>query len=414
MGSWTAKAFRSPGLWPALLVGLALTYGSTYPFRFVFPPPEGAWEAFLSFRSVDLYFGNTLANLLLFVPLGFLVALGCRSRVRGLVWAVAAGLALGAGLQAAQVFLPDRVPSLWDATWNVAGSVLGGLFPRTPLRRLAQFARPRSAFAAALLGLWLAAETFPFVPTLDWQTLKDALKPLLLHPELDPIPLGANLVGWAALAHLWASRVRLPLARIGPILALLAVLAIQVLVVHRAPTLSGALGGAAGVFLGLLPVSPHAKSRGLLVLLVVWLAASGLSPWAFRQEPGSFHWLPLAGFLRTGTLHALHVGIEKLFWYGLLVELLASERRLRPVTIAALGAAFLGGIEWGQRWVAGGHVAEVTDPLILAGLALARAGWSAGLPFPAQALPDQVGGQQAQRHPQGVGAEVENPLGRTG
>ena len=370
-----ADAAPARAWWPALLVAALLVYGSAYPFDFVFPAPPGAWLDLARVRAADLHLGDILANLMLFMPLGLLVALRAESPARGAAWAAAAGLLLGLGLQLLQVYLPERVPSLWDATWNTIGAVIGATATAGPLRSLVLLVRPASRFGAGLIIAWLAAEAFPFVPTLDWQSIKNGLKPLLLHPRLEPMAVLGNLVGWAALAHLWRHVVRLPLGRAGPVLALLGALCAQVLVVHRAPSASGVVGGTAGVALALLPWRPGHLRWLLLALVAGWLAVSGLAPFALRDQPGAFQWLPLAGFLRGSIFTGIWVGLEKIFWYGLLLELLlASGCRLRSAAVA--GMILLGGIEWGQRWIAAPHVAEITDPLLLAALATVRAAWS--------------------------------------
>lgn len=380
--------------WPAVLVAALLIYGSAYPFDFVFPPPEGAWQHLGRLRPDDLHLGDVLANLLLFVPLGFLVAQRTGAPARGLAWALGAGVVLGIGLQVLQVYLPDRVPSLWDASWNTAGAAVGAAAAAVPIRRLPAPTRPASGFAAGLIVLWLAAETFPYVPAFDWQSIKDGLKPLLLYPRVESMPVFSNLVGWAALAWLWRHAARLPLPRPGPALALAATLLAQVLVVQRAPSASGVLGGTAGVALGLLPWRPRHLQWLLLVLLAAWIVGSGLSPFAWREEPGTFHWLPLAGFLRGSILMGIWIGLEKLFWYGLLLELLlAAGCRLRWA--AAAGMVSLAGVEWAQRWVAAPHVAEVADPLILGALALLRGAWAREASRPPERDADRAARQRS-------------------
>lgn len=67
---------------------------------------------------------ESFANVMLFVPLGLLVALLIRTRWW---WAVVVGLALlAAGIELGQaLFLPGRVPTLDDVLANTTGGVIG-------------------------------------------------------------------------------------------------------------------------------------------------------------------------------------------------------------------------------------------------------------------------------------------------
>ena len=63
-------------------------------------------------------------NILLFLPLGGLIAMGTAG---GRPWlrAGAAALALSASIECAQAFLPGRYPSAWDVAFNALGGALG-------------------------------------------------------------------------------------------------------------------------------------------------------------------------------------------------------------------------------------------------------------------------------------------------
>ncbi|MEJ2541650.1 MAG: VanZ family protein [Gemmatimonadota bacterium] len=63
---------------------------------------------------------DAILNVVLFMPLGFLVA--PRRGVRG---ALAAGLLLSGGIELSQSMLPGRYPTLGDIVWNGSGAVLG-------------------------------------------------------------------------------------------------------------------------------------------------------------------------------------------------------------------------------------------------------------------------------------------------
>jgi VanZ family protein len=99
------------------------------PFRFA-PAPA----LLLSWR-VDPT--DVIANVVLFLPLGFLFRAAARSAAaRHPLAALAAGVAASAALEAAQLFLPGRFPSAVDVVTNGAGAGLGALAHARVERRL--------------------------------------------------------------------------------------------------------------------------------------------------------------------------------------------------------------------------------------------------------------------------------------
>jgi VanZ family protein len=119
----------SPG--PLLLAYLVLITAviTLAPFRFARPPAlQLSW-------LMDP--GDVVANVLLFVPLGFLFRAAARSRAgRHPLGALVAGLAASAALEAAQLFLPGRFPSLVDVAANGLGAYLGSRVNQRVVARL--------------------------------------------------------------------------------------------------------------------------------------------------------------------------------------------------------------------------------------------------------------------------------------
>ena len=98
------------------------------PFRFMPMPVHGLTDVF-SMRDAVL-------NVVLFLPLGFVYQLSRpeRDRAHGLR-AFAAGLVLSGIIETAQVFAPERYPSLSDLLTNALGAALGAVFAATAARR---------------------------------------------------------------------------------------------------------------------------------------------------------------------------------------------------------------------------------------------------------------------------------------
>ncbi len=115
--------------------------------------------------EMRLLTGDTLANVLLFVPLGAAARRG--SRARDAVVALLAGLALSAAIESAQRWL-GRTPSLGDLVANTAGATLGALVARTrraaahpSAARLARAALPFAAVAATVAICLVGARSRP-------------------------------------------------------------------------------------------------------------------------------------------------------------------------------------------------------------------------------------------------------------
>ena len=113
------------------------------------------------------------ANLLGDLPLGFLCVLAARSRLAAtasVLAALAAGAGLSVVLEAAQSYLPARIPSALDVLSNTAGTLAGAmlaavlsrwLLDRGPLLalRTAWFTRgPRIDIGLVMLALWLLTQ----------------------------------------------------------------------------------------------------------------------------------------------------------------------------------------------------------------------------------------------------------------
>jgi VanZ family protein len=212
-----------------------VVYASLYPFTGWRNQDIVPWE-FL-FASWPRYWTgfDLMANVVGYVPLGFLLALSFlrRSQVRyfaghpnvaAIAIAVAAGTVLSFTLETLQNYLPSRVSSNVDFGLNVAGTLLGaGLAAGLELAGvLAHWSRvrerwfiPEARGALVLLALWPFALLFPAAvpfglgqvlerletaiadwlldtPFLEWLPVRDVeLQPLVPAAELLCVALGA-------------------------------------------------------------------------------------------------------------------------------------------------------------------------------------------------------------------------------
>jgi VanZ family protein len=117
---------------------------------------------------------DLVVNVLAYVPFGALVVLALYPRMRG-VWAVAAaalsGVLLSGVIEAAQTYLPSRIPSNLDLLSNTLGALAGAalaapfvaaLIDRGRLVELRRrWFEPRTTAVLIALALWPAAQIYP-------------------------------------------------------------------------------------------------------------------------------------------------------------------------------------------------------------------------------------------------------------
>jgi VanZ family protein len=134
------------------------------PFAFLDAP----WPRYLTNFDIG-------ANVIAYVPLGALGLLALPRPWRTLLAVVlvtAGGASVSLMLEAAQSYLPSRIPSSLDVAWNSVGTAMGallalylvpGLLDAKPLRRLRQTAQPGALADAGLvlLAMWLFTQLDP-------------------------------------------------------------------------------------------------------------------------------------------------------------------------------------------------------------------------------------------------------------
>lgn len=349
-----------------ILICALIVYGSLYPFDFGSMGP-GDWDHLLESWQGRTFRSDILSNIVLFVPLGYFGVLAWGRRW----WLVVLAMGLGVALQLLQLFLPSRDANLLDVIWNLLGAGLGATLTALPLARWS----PRGgrlhreeAFVLLLLGAWVAYRLLPFVPSLDWQAIKDSLKPLLLHPRLDYLDLLRNTISWATVAVLWPTlwHGRHPwrwLLVLGG-----GVFFLEVLIVDNILSLANVLGLVLGLMLWRSLQLLRQATMTMAALLAVALLVEGLRPFELAARPGVFHWLPFYGFLGGSMLINIAALLEKIFLYGALLWLgYLAMGTLRTIVLVLV--VLTAGVEFAQIFIVG-HTAEITDPLLVLCLAL--------------------------------------------
>lgn len=159
----------------ALITFVVIVFTSFYPFTGWAYSGRPLFE-FLGY-PLPYYFRvfDNAVNFIVYLPLGFALALTCRPRILG--WLLAVLLCALASLlvEFGQQFLPSRVSSNLDMLYNAAGGTLGATLAVSPLfRRLwhriwrarQRYFRDETAadYAVVLIALWFVTQLDPSVP----------------------------------------------------------------------------------------------------------------------------------------------------------------------------------------------------------------------------------------------------------
>lgn len=355
-----------------ILVAVLVSYGSLYPFTF----GGGGWDEVLDLLRSAMELPRSRADLLgnfaLFVPFGY-CGMFAFNRPRTLalrvVLVTALGTALAVALQIGQVFLPSRDPTLGDAFVNGAGTVVGACVATIPYLRpgplggLGALDRAQT-IAWLIIASWLGYRLMPFVPSLDVQSIKDSVKPLVREPTLIKSRVFRDTVAWTVVAYLWEHA---PLGRFRwTWLCVLMGLTFfgEILVVNNVVYLHSIVG--AGIaFFGWWLIGRRLPRRALLVaaLLATSQVVHGLYPFVARPEPAAFGWVPFGAFLDGTMIINATVFFEKFFHYGAFLRLLQLAGVRLPFA-AAVGVLITGAIEFAQTRYAG-HSPDITDPVLV-------------------------------------------------
>lgn len=351
-----------------LAVGCLILYGSLYPFNFTTPAP-GELQRFLSDRRLYTSRGDTLDNILLFVPWGLfgMLAFGARWRVFGaMALTVGIGIVLAVGAQVLQVWLPSRSAAIADIVSNgigiAVGVVAGRLLAPQPGGVVQSW--QQATLPAALLAGFVMAEWLPLVPGLDLQLVKNQLKSLLNGPPLSFGEVYARmafglLAGYllAAISSVRWSLVLLPLLVVGVSAGKLLLYGAQL---ERSSVL--------GLFMGCVAwwavAAQRPTRREALVLLgtCVLYTLGALMPFQLRVEAAPVSWVPFAAMLKGSMLNNLRSLLASLVLFtGMLYVLSARSRKV--VAASVVLAAWVAFIELVQTQIEG-RTSDMTQPLL--------------------------------------------------
>jgi glycopeptide antibiotics resistance protein len=191
-----------------------IAYGSLYPFNLkasddTFGWWQTLWQALTQLSWARAGHGDRVANVLLYVPLGFCLSLWLDGRLRhrgAVVVATLCGAVLSLSIEVAQVFISSRVPSLWDVTLNTGGALCGAIggiawFSLSARLPSTEDGGRGDKVAVIVLALWFASCWAPFSPHFTLSKLKTALQPLF-EPQVTVTDMVYYLVWWTLIAQI--------------------------------------------------------------------------------------------------------------------------------------------------------------------------------------------------------------------
>jgi VanZ family protein len=314
----------------ALAVMAFAIYVSLLPFHLRPADPAGAWRSFLEILFAvrrHTSRSNYLANLLLFVPIGYgllgawILDRPARPRLPGLPLLLAASVAVSVTAEYLQMFAPGRIPSATDieaqtlgcvagfAVWGVAGSSVTGWLRATLARQSPDRAqRLLLAYACA----WVLINLAPFDITIDLGELAARVRRGLITIEpfasdaralsariwdglmacVTAAPLGAlGLVAWKPPGSRRTAVRAFVLAAGGIALVELAQIFIASHAADATDVVLGWLGAAGGIAIGLqwLHAQPEDRTRAVVLARRRWSLPASL---AWVGVIALYHWMP--------------------------------------------------------------------------------------------------------------------------
>jgi VanZ family protein len=365
------------GIWT--IVTILITYGSLFPFNFqIYDLNWVTFDLFLRSWQDRSSWGDLIGNVILFVPFGVAGTLSTKNpRFVSLsfILVLVGGLILAIGLQFAQLYLPGRTAALNDAIWNALGLTLGMFFvlvANNYILRLQLEVKAVPLIPLFLLGVWITYRLIPFVPTLDFQEIKDSLKPLLIHPEISLLAVFINGISWL-LAGYYLKYLAGPGGILGKLgLFMASIFVLEVLIVENDVTASNIVGALFALIVSSIFLDESKRTVTILtILLPISIVFQGLAPFDPSPVINTFNWFPFHGFLEGSMYHNTLALLQKTFLYSSLVFLLR-ELGLSWLEGALLTGSLLLLIEVSQIYFSG-HVPEITDPLLVLLLTLGMA-----------------------------------------
>jgi glycopeptide antibiotics resistance protein len=324
-------------IWLLALVLLLIVYGSLFPFSFA---RQGTAPLAWVWASGVAGIRDTVLNLAIYVPVGFLTFYAARSRSR--IWtAVLLSLVVSGALEYLQSFDQGRVSSSVDLLLNGIGGFIGAWVASLLPRRVTSDPVP---FAVVLLAV--VARTYPFVPALHVHWLPFRWDQVLFA-GIDWLAVRCALA-----AFLQRNAVTKELA------VLMLTAPTMLFILDHGASPSDCVGALLALAIGHVWMSRPKQLAPYMLLSVI---TRELLPLQFASTPQDFNWIPFAAFL--GSQASAVVFLNKLLLYGSTLWLLdPMVRRIWKCAWPFAGLLFV--LERVQRYLPG-RTPDITDSCLV-------------------------------------------------
>lgn len=354
---------------------LVIIYGSLYPFEFSIPATgPGAIQALIESWANRPGRGDFLANVLLYIPVGFFGGLAFSRRtalVTRFLGTALLGAVLSISMELTQYYDIGRDTAATDVYANVLGTLLGtfpGVVFQVDHRGLLVRQIVANRIPALLVLTWVSYRLYPYVPTIDLHKYWDTLKPIVLTPQVSAYDLFRHTAIWLTVYTL-VSRIT-TILRPWLLMPLFAagVLFSKILIISTSLSVAE-IAGALVAYLIWIVFRPLPKTclAVTIIMFGTMIVAQRLEPFQFAAYPVPFGWIPFRSFMRGSIEVNILSFLEKSFLYGSLIWLLI-EGGLRRAVAATLVAGALLVTSIAEMYLPG-RSAEITDTLMALAIA---------------------------------------------
>lgn len=375
-------------MYRALIVIICLiVYGSLYPFT-GWTIPHTPLFSFLNHWPPLLERADVIQNVLAYIPLGFFISAALEEKKNNfkiILFTACAGGILSLAMEGTQQFLPTRVSSLSDLTFNLVGTCFGaaaGLFISDTNRQSLNFydLRQRYFFPGTLadqgilsLCIWILVQTSPWVPTFDISQLRRGASNLYqtaMHPEKIVAPqVVIYFFSFLALYLIWLTVIRPQRGNNFKFIALCSgSLLIKIMIYGRQLSLEACLGLVSMMLF--VPALANQKNKYIISMLGIASIGIELTLQELRIGEGMLlrpiNWVPFAGQLQS--LSGFQSILEN-FWpgFGLAYFTRLFSRYTDGLINIILGACclvlFLAILVWNKQFIFG-RSADITQIII--------------------------------------------------
>ena len=351
-----------------LAVLVLILYWTLYPFEFhAAGSAGGPWHKLFSTFRTRGERDDIVANILLFVPLGFFLMLSLpRPRWWDAAVATAGAALLSTTIELLQFYDEGRQTTLSDVYSNATGACLGaavGVLCYRKLKTAAAAGSGRGVFEVLLLACWLGYRLYPYDIVLNFRKFRHGVQPLIDLRTLPDFTWLSHFAVWLAVALLVETVAGSATLRwVFAVVVVPGMLAARSLIwpIRLAPE-DVAAGALAALVWTIVLWRVSSRAKIVAVLFTGAIVFDGLQPLRLYSESRASVWVPFA-LLLTGQAN-VGVFLEKAFLCGGLVwTAVRAGCSWKTATIAGGALVFVLGLA--QVYVSG-RPAGSTDLAIL-------------------------------------------------